>query len=104
MTEKTVKGSLDRFEGDSNNNNNDNKYAIIYSDKDPDKKYDVPIELLDKNNIIKKEGIRLILHLDENDKIVNLEYDKESTEKSKKRIRTKLKRLLSGKHLDVNKA
>lgn len=104
MTEKTVKGSLDRFEGDSNNNNNDSKYAIIYSDKDPDKKYDVPIELLDKNNIIKKEGIRLILHLDENDKIVNLEYDKESTEKSKKRIRTKLKRLVSGKHLDVNKA
>jgi hypothetical protein len=104
MTEKTVKGSLDRFEDDSNNNNNDSKYAIIYSDKDPDKKYDVPIELLDKNNIIKKEGIRLILYLDENDKIVNLEYDKESTEKSKKRIRTKLKRLLSGKHLDVNKA
>ena len=104
MTEKTVKGSLDRFEGDSNNNNNYNKYAIIYSDKDPDKKYDVPIELLDKNNIIKKEGIRLILHLDENDKIVNLEYDKERTEKSKKRIRTKLKRLVSGKHLDVNKA
>lgn len=104
MTEKTVKGSLDRFEDDSNNNNNDSKYAIIYSDKDPDKKYDVPIELLDKNNIIKKEGIRLILHLDENDKIVNLEYDKESTEKSKKRIRTKLKRLVSGKHLDVNKA
>lgn len=102
MIEKTVKGSLDRFEGGSNNNNT--KYAIIYSDNDPDKKYDVPIELLDKNNIIKKEGIRLILHLDENDKIVNLEYDKESTEKSKKRIRTKLKRLLSGKHLDVNKA
>jgi hypothetical protein len=48
MTEKTVKGSLDRFEGGSNNNNS--KYAIIYSDKDPDKKYNVPIELLDKNN------------------------------------------------------
>ena len=101
MIEKTVKGSLDRFEGGSNNN--DSKYAVIYSDKDIGKKYDVPIELLDKNNIIKKEGIRVIIHLDENDKIVNLEYDKEDTKKSKKRIRTKLKRLLSGKHLNVNK-
>lgn len=101
MIKKIVKGSLDRFEGGSNNN--DSKYAVIYSDKDLGKKYDVPIELLDKNNIIKKEGIRVIIHLDENDKIVNLEYDKDGTKKSKKRIRTKLKRLLSGKHLDVNK-
>ena len=102
MTEKIVKGSIDRFEGGSNNNNS--KYAVIYSDNYPNKKYDIPIQLLDKNNIIKKEGIRVIIHLDENDKISRLEYDKESTEKSKKRIRTKLKRLLSGKHLDVNKA
>src|ERR687895_2021514 len=100
MTEKTIKGSLDRFEGGSNNNNS--KYAIIYSDKDPDKKYDVPVELLDKNNIIKQEGIRVIIHLDENDEIIRLEYDKENTEKSKKRIKTKLKRLLTGRHLKIN--
>ncbi len=89
MTEKTVKGSLNRFEGGSNNNNskyagsnnNNSKYAIIYSDKDPDKKYNVPIELLDKNNIIKKEGIRVIIHLDENDKIESLEYDREYRKK-----------------------
>lgn len=100
-TDKIVKGSIDRFEGGSNNNNN--KYAVIYSDNYPNKKYDIPIQLLDKNIIIKKEGIRVIIYLDKNDKVSNLEYDKESTEKSKRRIRTKLKRLLAGKHLDVNK-
>ena len=54
------------------------------------------------SSIKRKDGV--IIHLDENDKIESLNYDKESTEKSKKRIKTKLKRLLSGKHLDVNKA
>jgi hypothetical protein len=60
--------------------------------------------VIGQNNIIKQEGIRVIIHLEENDKISSLEYDKQSTEKNKKRIKTKLKRLLSGKHLDVNKA
>jgi hypothetical protein len=32
-------------------------------------RHDVPIELFDKNNIIKQEGIRVILYLDENDEI-----------------------------------
>ena len=70
----------------------------------PNKKYDVPIELLDKNKIIKKSGIRVILYLDENGEIIRLEYDKENTEKSKRRIKTKLKRLLTGRHLKVNRA
>ena len=99
MINKIVKGSLDRFEAISN----DSKYAIIYSDNDPSEKYDVPIELLSKNHIIKKEGIRVKIYLDENDKIVGLEYDKENTQKSKKRIQNKLNKLLSGKHLDVDK-
>lgn len=101
MIDKIVKASIDRFEGGSINNNN-NRYAIIYSDNYPNKKYDVPIELLDKNNIIKQEGVRVIIHLDENDEIIRLEYDKENTEKSKKRIKTKLKRLLTGRHLKIN--
>jgi Protein of unknown function (DUF3006) len=102
MADKIVKASIDRFE-DVSINNNYKKYAIIYSDNYPNKKYDVPIELLEKNNIIKQAGIRVILYLDENNEIIRLEYDKENTEKSKKRIKTKLKRLLSGRHLKANR-
>ena len=102
MADKIVKASIDRFEGGSINNN-DKRYAIIYSDNYPNKKYDLPIELLEKNKIIKQTGIRVILYLDENDEILRLEYDKENTEKSKKRIKTKLKRLLTGRHLKTDK-
>ena len=102
MADKIVKASIDRFE-DVSINNNYKKYAIIYSDNYPNKKYDVPIELLEKNNIIKQAGIRVILYFDENDEIIRLEYDKENTEKSKKRIKTKLKRLLSSRHLKANR-
>lgn len=102
MADKIVKASIDRFEAGSINNNY-KKYAIIYSDNYPNKKYDVPIELFEKNNIIEQAGIRIILYLNENNEIIRLEYDKENTEKSKKRIKTKLKRLLSGRHLKTKR-
>jgi hypothetical protein len=103
MTDRIVKASIDRFEGHDSINNNDKRYAVIYADNYPNKKYDVPIELLDKNNIMKQAGIRVVLYLDENDETIRLEYDKDNTEKSKKRIKTKLKRLLSGRHLKASR-
>lgn len=83
--EKTIRASLDRFEGD---------YAVIYSDEDG-RKFDV---LRDKLENDAKPGMRLSLHL-EGDHISTIEIEKKSTKDAKERIRKKYDRLRKGRHL-----
>ena len=87
-----IKASLDRFEGD---------FAVIYSDKD-NKKFVVPRTLLDSSSdsgIHQKEGTRVLLYIEDTE-IIKVDINKESTKQARKRIRNKLKRLLSREQLN----
>jgi Protein of unknown function (DUF3006) len=87
-----IKASLDRFEGD---------FAVIYSDKD-NKKFVVPRTLIDSSSdsgIQQKEGTRVLLYIEDTE-IIKVDINKEFTKQARRRIRNKLKRLLSREHLN----
>jgi Protein of unknown function (DUF3006) len=87
-----IKASLDRFEGD---------FAVIYSDKD-NKKFVVPRTLINSSSdsgIQQKEGTRVLLYIEDTE-IIKVDINKEFTKQARRRIRNKLKRLLSREHLN----
>lgn len=83
---KTLTGTFDRFE--------DHEFAIVYSDEDQ-RRFTVSSKLLPSDL---KEGSKVILTL-ENNIVKKIEFDKNETGRARKRIRTKLNRLIKGNHL-----
>ncbi len=81
----TIAGTFDRLE---------DEYAIIYSDEDQ-RMFTISKKLLPLNL---KEGSKVILTL-ENNTVKKIEFDKNETDRARKRIRTKLDRLVKGNHL-----
>lgn len=83
-----MKASLDRFEGN---------FAVAYSDEDDGMKFDIPLKLLPPNI---KEGSRVLIFLrEENNQIIKVQLDSQSTEDARRRIINKFQRLLRGEHL-----
>jgi hypothetical protein len=84
---KAIKASLDRFEGN---------FAVAYSDDDGIK-FDIPRKLVSLNI---KEGSRVLVFVREEDnQVIKVQLDSQSTEDARRRITDKFQRLLKGEHL-----
>lgn len=81
--ERSVKASLDRFEGD---------IAVIYSDDGT--KFDVSRGLVEGLH----PGDRLLLKIIRGD-VIRVEIDQKATEDARERIRRKYKSIQDGEHL-----